>query len=315
MIASLRLFLRSVLFRYKERLEQIQKINGALDLLSSGTFPPEIQTHIAGATGEIQTLCSSLGGNTDRSLFLEEMQSHLTKRTTRQTALEAEVNGLHGALEAVCELLVEKQLSLNSCYDSLRSLRGAFSSSSTSPGASTGGNEPSGPSQDGSSSPSSSSSSQSTPRRSNKLEEEIRARMNFSADAVGIPDIVSVDVAADPDMLMSAFDDVKRQCLDVLGAAGNRGGREASEENTAELHEQIARLKAHLGRKRDEANLLKEALNNTQITAEKALANLKAKYECEKEGSSRNLLQLRRELNQRKEYVKMPPNDSSIFTQ
>ncbi|OQV24323.1 putative Protein bicaudal D [Hypsibius exemplaris] len=89
----------------------------------------------------------------------------------------------------------------------------------------------------------------------------------------------------------------------MLGSVGggNPGGRESGEESTAELHEQISRLKAHLGRKRDEANLLKEALNNTQITAEKTMANLKAKYESEKDASGRTLLQLRRELNQRKE--------------
>ncbi|OQV24322.1 hypothetical protein BV898_01861 [Hypsibius exemplaris] len=183
----------------RQRLEQIQKIIGALDLLASSESPlAQLQAQVTAATAEIHSLCSSdtePAVNTDRSVFLEDIQSQLTKRSSRQAALEAEVNGLHGTVEAICELLIEKQLSLNSCYDSLRSLRGSLSSSSSPSSNGGSGNEPSGPSQDGSSSP-----SQTSPRRSNKLEEEIRARINHPG--VRIPEIVNIDVAADSDMLM-----------------------------------------------------------------------------------------------------------------
>lgn len=156
------------------------------------------------------------------------------------------------------------------------------------------GAEPSGPSQDGSSSP----SQQSSTRKSSKLEEEIRSRI--SIPDVFLPEMVSIDVTADADTLMSIFEEVKRQYQEIIGSAALRN-KEGAEESAADLLEQISRLKAHLGRKRDEVNLIKDALQNTQHTAEKAMLSLKTKYEHEKDSSARTLVQLRKELNQRKE--------------
>lgn len=157
------------------------------------------------------------------------------------------------------------------------------------------GAEPSGPSQDGSSSP---SQSQSSTRKAGKLEEEIRSRINIPD--VLLSDLVNIDVSADADTLMSTFEDLKRQYQEILAAVSGKS-KEGAEDSVTELQEQINRLKAHLGRKRDEANLLKDALHSTQHTAEKAMSSLKMKYESEKESSTRTLAQLRKELNQRKE--------------
>ncbi|GAU93487.1 hypothetical protein RvY_05422 [Ramazzottius varieornatus] len=282
--------LSSDLQKYKDRLDQILKIVGTLDLVLTDSPLEDLQKAVQQATTDVIGLCTS-SGDMERSVFLEDVQVQLSKRSSKQVALEAKVNGLSATVEAMCELLAEKQLSLNSCYDSIRSLRSLFS---TSLSPSSGSTEPSGPSQDG-------SSSQLPHAQTSKLTEEIRGRAELS-DMV-LPESANIDVFADLDTLMSAFDDLKHQCQNVLNVSSGRS-KEAQlglGDSVTDLHEQIDRLKAHLSRKRDETALLKEALNTTQTTADNALASLKLKYEAEKEASSKTLSQLRKELNQRKE--------------
>lgn len=69
-----------------------------------------------------------------------------------------------------------------------------------------------------------------------------------------LPESANIDVFADLDTLMSAFDDLKHQCQNVLNVSSGRS-KEAQlglGDSVTDLHEQIDRLKAHLSRKRDE---------------------------------------------------------------
>ena len=285
--------LTSEMQKYKERLDHILKIVGTLELVrADSTSLEELQKVTQQVTTDVAGLCSS-AGDMERSVFLEDVRMQLSKRSGKQVSLEAKVNGLSATVQATCELLAEKQLSLNSCYDSIRSLRSLFT---TSLSPSNNNAEPSGPSQDGSS-----VGSPLSHVHTSKLTEEIRGRAELT-DVI-FPESANIDVFADLETLMSAFDDLKHQCQNVLNVSSNRSKEPQLSAADTDLHEQMDRLKAHLARKRDETILLKEALNNTQTTADNALASLKLKYEAEKEASSKTLSQLRKELNQRKELV------------
>lgn len=139
------------------------KIVGTLDLVLTDSSLEDVQKAVQQATTDVTGLCTS-SGDMERSVFLEDVQVQLSKRSSKQVALEGKVNGLSATVEAMCELLAEKQLSLNSCYDSIRSLRSLFS---TSLSPSSGSTEPSGPSQDG-------SSSQLSHAQTSTLTEEIK---------------------------------------------------------------------------------------------------------------------------------------------
>ncbi|KAK7494003.1 hypothetical protein BaRGS_00014885 [Batillaria attramentaria] len=83
----------------------------------------------------------------------------------------------------------------------------------------------------------------------------------------------------------------------------NRDGAGAGEngEDTAELQDQVVKLKAMLSTKREQIATLRSVLKANKSTAEVALANLKQKYENEKVIVTETMLKLRNELKSLKE--------------
>lgn len=80
---------------------------------------------------------------------------------------------------------------------------------------------------------------------------------------------------------------------------GNAGGDNG--EDTAELQDQVVKLKAMLSTKREQIATLRSVLKANKSTAEVALANLKQKYENEKVIVTETMLKLRNELKSLKE--------------
>lgn len=81
---------------------------------------------------------------------------------------------------------------------------------------------------------------------------------------------------------------------------GNPLGKESNEE-IADLHEQIIKLKSLLSTKREQIATLRSVLKSNKNTAEVALNNLKSKYENEKLVVSDTMSNLRNELRILKE--------------
>lgn len=118
---------------YKQRVAQISKIIAALEVLSNGSMLADLKNSVASAAQEVRGLCQNVGSS-EHSAFLDEMQVQMGKKNARQTALESKISGLVATVEAVYEILAEKQLCINTCFDSLRSLRGLLNNASSATG-------------------------------------------------------------------------------------------------------------------------------------------------------------------------------------
>ncbi|PAA94665.1 hypothetical protein BOX15_Mlig026937g1 [Macrostomum lignano] len=109
---------------------------------------------------------------------------------------------------------------------------------------------------------------------------------------------------------------LRRHLADVAAAAPSAASTtEAAAASAAEQREEAARLRALLNTKREQIATLRSVLKTNKATAESALANLKQKYQNEKQVVSETMLRLRSELKSLKDDAAGFANLRNMFGQ
>ncbi|PAA54905.1 hypothetical protein BOX15_Mlig000232g2 [Macrostomum lignano] len=109
---------------------------------------------------------------------------------------------------------------------------------------------------------------------------------------------------------------LRRHLADVAAAAPSAASTtEAAAASAAEQREEAARLRALMNTKREQIATLRSVLKTNKATAESALANLKQKYQNEKQVVSETMLRLRSELKSLKDDAAGFANLRNMFGQ